>query len=119
MKPKPPWEEEPGVRVLRLYKTKEHPDWPQAVNKAHLHPDWPRVVLLDLTAEQFKEFDRDPLAFANEHNLYPEQPLQVLSHCAKPPNVKGNPGSENWTVVLIHTRPSIGSCAAGPQNTTG
>jgi hypothetical protein len=122
MKPKPPWENESGVQVLRLYKTDQHPDWPKDVNKEDLHHDWPRIVVLDLTAEQFKEFDQDPLAFANKYNLYPEQPLLALSHCARPPHVKGNPGppvAANWMVVVVHPSPSMGVCAAAPQNTTG
>ena len=122
MKPKPPWEEESGVRILRLYRTKEHPDWPKDVNKPHLHPDWPRVVLLDLTAEQFKDFDQDPLAFTKKHKVYPEQPLQWMSCCAKPPIGKGIPRakpSSRWLVVMPHGKPSIGACAACPQSIIG
>jgi hypothetical protein len=108
--------------VLRLYRTDAHPDWPQDVNKAHLHPDWPQVVLLDLTAEQFKEFDQNPLAFAKKYKLYPEQPISRISPCAKPPVGKGIPhatDSSRWTAVILHTPASIASSAACPQSTTG
>jgi hypothetical protein len=118
----PPWENESGVQVLRLYKTGEHPDWPRDVNKPHLHPDWPRVVLLDLTAKQFKEFDQDPLTFAKKYNLYPEQEMLWISQCAKPPTGKGIPRvaeSSRWTVAYLHVARSQGCCAACPQSTTG
>ena len=108
MKRKPPWEEESGVQVLRLYKTAAHADWPQ-------------VVLLDLTAKQFSEFDRDPLAFAEKYNLYPEQPISWISPCAKPPHGKGIPratDSSDWLVVIMHGHDSIADCAACPQSTT-
>ena len=118
---KSPWEQESGVQVLRLYRTDAHPDWPRAVNKKDLQPDWPRVVILDLTAEQFSEFDRDPLAFTKKYNLYPEQPVLWMSHCAKPPLGKGIPraaDSSRWTVVLNHGSDSIFTCAACPHSTT-
>jgi hypothetical protein len=118
---KPPWEQESGVQVLRLYKTTEHPDWPKAVNKTDLHPDWPRIVLLDLAAEQFKEFDQNPLEFSKKYNLYPEQPVLWATPCAKPPLGKGIPkalDSSRWTVVLNHGADSIFTSAACPQSTT-
>jgi hypothetical protein len=120
MNRKSPWEEESGVQVLRLYKTKEHPDWPQDVNKTHLHPDWPRVVLLDLTAEQFEDFCHNPLAFAQEYNLYPEQPILWMSPCALPPIGKGIPRAAHgsrWTVLINHGHMSTATCAACPQTT--
>ena len=121
MCPQPPWEDESGVLVLRLYKTDQHPDWDEDVNKPHLHPDWPRTVLLDLSAEQFKEFDQNPLAFAKKYNLFPEQPILWISDCAKPPRGKGIPQATNssrWTVVVPHGSLSIATCAACPQSTT-
>jgi hypothetical protein len=90
------------------------------VNKAHLHPDWPRVVLLDLTAEQFKEFDKDPFAFTNKHDLYFEQPVVWSSPCAKPPLGKDIPlarEESRWTVAILHTHDSEIVCAACPQST--
>jgi hypothetical protein len=117
---KSPWEQESGVQVLRLYRTDAHPDWPRAVNKKDLQPDWPRVVILDLTAEQFSEFDRDPLAFTKRYNLYPEQPILWMSHCAKPPLGKEIPRAteaSGWTVAIIHGPKSCAVCAACPQTT--
>ena len=120
MKPKPPWEEESGVRILRLYKTDVHPDWPQAVNKIDLHPDWPRVVILDLTAKQFTDFNQNPLAFAERHHLYPEQKILWFGQCSKPPLGQGIPratGKSRWTVVINHCKTSVGTSAACPQTT--
>lgn len=122
MKPQPPWEDENGVQVLRLYKSEKHPDWPQDVNKEHFYPDWPRVVLLDLTADQFEEFHRDPLAFAGKYKLYPpEESISWMSHVAMPPIGKGIPratDSSRWTVAIIHTPQTIAICAACPHSTT-
>jgi len=109
MKPQPAWEEKSGMRVLRLYGT-------------DLNPDWPQVVLLALTAKQFKEFERDPLAFAEKYKLFPEQPLTALSHCTRPPHVKGIPGptdQSRWIVAIPHPKSSTGSCAAAPQSIIG
>jgi hypothetical protein len=116
------WEEESGVRVLRLYKTDVRPDWPEAVNKSDLCPDWPRVVILDLSAEQFSEFEKDPLAFAEKYNLYPEQKILWFGHCSKPPIGKGIPRAtetSRWTLVINHCKTSVGTSAACPQCTTG
>jgi hypothetical protein len=121
MCPQPPWENESGVLVLRLYKTDQHPDWDKDVNKTHLHPDWPRVVMLHLTAEQFREFDKDPLAFSKKYNLFPEQPILWISSCAKPPLGQGIPqatDSSPWTVTIPHGPDSIATCAACPHTTT-
>lgn len=118
MKPQPPWENESGVLVLRLYKTKKFPDWPKDVNKPHLHADWPRIVLVDLTPDQFKEFDRDPLAFANKYNLYPEQPIKVISAYAKLPRGQGTPqsaGSSGCLGIVIHGVTSAAVFVACPQ----
>ncbi len=116
----PPWEEEKGgVQVLRLYKTDSHGDWPEDVNKTDLHPDWPRVLVLDLADKQFHKFDEDPLQFTLDHNLFPEQPIRWMSPCAKPPLGKVVPRAaegSRWTVVIIHGRTSIATCAAIPQS---
>ena len=100
------WKEyAPGVRVLRLYDK-------------GLIPEWPRIVLLDLTAERFQEFERDPLAFDKKYKLYPEQPTLWATQCAKPPIGLGIPRwveSTNWTVVLDHGKQSCVTCAAMPQ----
>ena len=121
MKRNPPWESKSGVKVLRLYKTSAHPDWPSAVNKADLHPDWPRILILDLSAKQFKEFNENPLAFAEKYNLYPEQKILWFSHCSKPPVGKGIPratAQSRWTVVMNHCKTSVGTAAACPQTTS-
>jgi hypothetical protein len=118
MKPIPPWEDESGVKVLRLYKSKDHPDWHKPVNKKDLHPDWPRVVVLDLDEDQFLDFEANPWDFARNHNLYPEQPILWISSCAKPPTGRRIPrakGKSRWTAVIVHTHGSGASCAAAPQ----
>jgi hypothetical protein len=118
MKRKPPWEEKSGVRVLRFYKSKKHPEWSQRVKKSDLCPDWPRVVLLDLSAKQFSEFHENPLAFAKKYKLYPEQPILWASHVAMPPQGQGIPRAKKgsrWTVVLNHCKTSVGTSAACPQ----
>ena len=102
---KPPWEHVSGVQLLRLYKT-------------DLHPDWPRVVLLDLDEGQFNVFCQNPLGFAKEYHLYPEQPILWMTACAKPPMGKGVPRAakgSRWTVVVNHCKASIATCAACPQ----
>jgi len=118
MKRKPPWEDESGVQVLRLYKSKKHPEWPQPVNKSDLCPDFPQVVILDLSAKQFEEFRKDPLAFAAKYNLYPEQPIKWISHVAMPPIGEGIPlaaEGSRWIVALTHCHASAATAAACPQ----
>jgi hypothetical protein len=106
MERKPPWEEPaPGVGVLKLYET-------------DLNPGWPKVVILNLTAERFHEFERDPLRFDRDHKLYPKQPILWISHCAQPPRAVGtgrpaNPS--NWIVVIIHGTRSCAVSAACPE----
>jgi hypothetical protein len=107
MELKPPHWEEPasGIRLLRLYTT-------------DLKPDWPRVVILELTADRFREFENDPLGFDKTYKLYPEQPMRWISSCAKPPQVEEIPSSADalwWTVVTIHSRPSAVVSAACPH----
>ena len=109
MQPMPPWEDECGVLVLRLYKRE-------------LCLDWPQVVLLDLTAEQFVEFHKDPLAFATKYELFPpKQPASWMSHVAMPPIGKGIPratDNSRWLVVGVHTKQSIVTFCACPHDTT-
>jgi hypothetical protein len=99
----PQWEElEPGVCVLRLYRTE-------------LNLDWPRIVILDLTAEKFKEFEDDPVGFENKHRIYPEQPVLWASTCQKPPEGQGIPKLSKHSrrrVVMLHSKISLMSCAA-------
>jgi len=119
MNRKPPWEDESGVQVLRLYKSKKHPEWRQHVNKSDLCPDWPQIVVLDLTAEQFEEFHNNPIAFAEEYKLFPEnQKIKWMSHPAMPPTGKGIPQAPEgvrWTVVVNHCHASSATAAACPQ----
>ena len=111
MSRKPPtWEErEPGVRVLKLYET-------------DLNPDWPRIVILDLTADRFREFDRDPLGFDKKYSLYyPESPISWISSCAKPPHVKEVPPAPNpsrWTAIIIKGGMTKAVCAAFPYESS-
>jgi len=121
MKPEPPWEKESGIQVLRLYKSQGHPEWAKPVNKADLHPDWPQVVLLDLTTDQYKEFLKDPKAFANKHNLFP-QAVRRISTFPKPRKVKGGPGKADllsYTLVAVHNHDSTMGFTAGNQNEPG
>ena len=100
----PPWEKVSGVKILRLYKTTAYPNWPHDVNKPDLHPGWPQIVLMDLTADQFSEFDRNPKVFANKYNLYPEQPV-LRAKCVRLGPAKKNPRSikaSNWTAIAVH-----------------
>ena len=92
-----------GIRTLRLYKT-------------HLNPNWPRVLLLELTAAKFKEFEQDALAFDKKYHIFhPETPISAISACAKPPGAKKS-GSKNasakWTVALLK-HSGCGAAAAG------
>jgi len=107
MPPKnPKWEElASGIKMLRLYKTA-------------LNPDWPRILLLQLTADRFKEFEHDPLAFDKKYTLFhPESPISWMTPCAKPPHVKGvppTPESVCWTVAIIKGPNTQTVCAAFP-----
>jgi len=106
---KPPWEKVSGVQLLRLYRT-------------DLCPDLPGIVLLDLTAEQFEQFHKDPLAFAEKYNLYPEQPIRWISHVAMPPIGQGIPQAaegSRWLVALNHCKASCATSAACPQSIIG
>jgi hypothetical protein len=99
----PVWEElAPGVSVLRLYRTE-------------LNPDWPRIVILDLSADKFQEFENDPVGFENTYKIYPEQPVLWASTCQKPPEGKGIPKvpkGSGWIVAALHAKASTLSPAA-------
>jgi hypothetical protein len=119
MNRKPPWENKSGIQILRLYSTEDHPNWQEDVNKSDLHPGWPRIVLLDLSAEEFEEFQKDPFAFDQKYGLFPEQPMRWMSHCAKPPVGEGIPKPDKrarWILVVNHSKPSVVSCCACPQD---
>jgi hypothetical protein len=95
----------PGVKVLKLYET-------------DLNPKWPRVVILELTAKKFTEFEHDALGFAEEYELFPDQPMIEISPCCKPPVPEGDPpkaGPSGWTVAIVHGKRSLAACAASPR----
>lgn len=88
----PKWEElDRGVKILRFYKAK-------------LTPEWPKIVILELSAEKFREFDDDILAFDAKYHLVPESPVSWASTCARPPRVKEvkSPSSTSrWMVTIL------------------
>jgi hypothetical protein len=112
MNRKPPaWEDLPsGGKVLKLYET-------------DLNPGWPRVVVLDLTAEQFEELHKDAVAFAEKHKLFPpEESPSRTSHVAMPPIGKEIPRAtpdSRWMATAVHDKTTTVSVAACPQSTTG
>lgn len=115
----PPWELINGVQGLRLYQAPLHPVWPRDVNKPDLHPDWPRILVLDLTAQQFDEFDDDPLGFANSHNLFPDKPIRWMSNCAKAPlggTIPMARRGSRCTALILHKLRSTATCAAIAQS---
>jgi hypothetical protein len=104
----PKWEEsaaKPSIKILRLYETE-------------LNPEWPKIAILNLTADQFKEFDRDPLAFDKTYNLFPGYPITSISHCGRRPHAKSIPEGPDlapWTVVILKA-PGCGAASiAGPH----
>lgn len=109
MEHRPPmWEALPsGGSILRLYHTE-------------LNPDWPRIVILDLSADEFKEFEDDPMGFDRQNQMYPEQSLVWASTCQKPP--VGTPETHlppvrpdaRWRVVILHGYRSTMSSSASP-----
>jgi len=115
----PPWQASSGgVQFLRLYKKDKNDSWPNAVSKDDLQPDWPQIVVLDLTAEQYADFMKDPAAFANKHSLYPDR-IRGTAAMPKPPKGKGKSGkgsSLSYTVVAVHNHDCTLSTAGGVQN---
>lgn len=104
------WEKVHGMQVLRLCGI---PDGD------HDGDHWPRIVILDLSARQYRKFREDPLQFTIDHDLYPEQPIQLMCDCAKLPTgdgVKKPDPDSRWTVIILHGRPSSALCLAGPQS---
>jgi len=113
----PPWETFSGVQFLRLYKKDDNDNWPSGTSKDDLHPGYPQIVLLDLTADQYNDFLKDPKAFANNHNIYPD-PVKRVSDYPKPAKVRRNPGktgTTSYTVVTVHMRDSTVTYTAGTQ----
>jgi hypothetical protein len=112
MNRKPPaWDDlPPGGKVLKLYET-------------DLNPGWPRVVVLDLTAEQFEELHKDPVAFAEQYKLFPLKELPSrTSHVAMPPIGKQIPRAtpdSRWMATAVHAKDTSVSIAACPQSIIG
>jgi hypothetical protein len=96
--------------MLKLYET-------------DLNQGWPRVVVLDLTAAQFEELHKDPVAFAKQYKLFPSKKSPSRSaHVAMPPIVKGIPRAtpdSRWMAVLLHDKTTSESVAACPQSLVG
>ena len=103
------WEGEDDLQVTRFCG---NPDGD------HDGDDWPRVVILHLSAEEFLLFDQDPVEYARENDLFPEQPIRWMSGCAKPPVGDGIPQAAegtSWTVIINHGKPSLATSAAIPD----
>ncbi|HEV2348825.1 MAG TPA: hypothetical protein VG028_03160 [Terriglobia bacterium] len=100
----PAWEERAkGVKVLQLYGT-------------DLNPHWPRIVILELSADRFREFEQNAPEFDKKYKLfYPESPISWMSTCAKPPHVKGvRPPKKSaaWTVVILKHSGTLAASSA-------
>ncbi len=98
-----------GIKALRLYKT-------------DLDSGGPEVVILQLSAEKFLEFERDPLAFDKQYQLCSPNPIKWISHCAHPPHGNDIPlatQTSSWTVVIPHHPGSMAGCAACPWDVEG
>jgi hypothetical protein len=107
----------------------KHPDWEDAdcgkisrlcgnSDSGHQGDDWPRVVVLHLSADEFKLFDDNPLEYARDHQLFPDQPIMWMASCAKPPYGKGVPQpvpGTGWTVTIVHAKPSSAASAGVPD----
>lgn len=109
----PKWEETDGVRVMRVCGDgrEDHGDDETADH-------WPRIAILDLSAEQYKQFRDNPMQFTVNHNIYSEQPIRWMCDCATPPAGEGIPvpcPDSRWTVIIFHGRPSVAACAGGSQ----
>jgi len=102
------WELSKGrVRLLRLRQVDSQAEWPQ-------------VVILNLTARQFLQFEKDAVAFAKKHDLYPRQPVTRMSGgvklAADQESREAVRDTAGWTVVIYHGKTSRGfyvACAQG------
>lgn len=93
-----------GGRILRLYKTS-------------LNPGWPEIVILDLPAKMFRDFEYDPIGFDKKYKLFPNR-IRWISSCGTPPRGEESPkpsGTSRWMVVIEHCRRSYAVCAASPH----
>lgn len=105
----PEWEDAAGVRILRICGN------PGPGHEGNEH--WPRVVLMDLSSEQFNKFQDEPLQFAREYKLFPEQEILWMCDCAKPAVGKGIPEpapGTRWLVAVNHGKFSVALAAACP-----
>lgn len=104
------WEKVHGLEVLRVCGMP---------NGDHDGEHWPRIVVLDLSPEQYREFRENPLQFTINYDLYPEQPIQLMCHGGTLPMgkcVKKPCADSRYTVIVWHGRPSSALWLAGPQN---
>lgn len=104
----PTWEQRgPGVKVLQLSESQVSPQ------------KWPKIVVLELTAQRFRDFERDMIAFDKRYKIfYPKYPISAASYCCKPPQLKAVRSLEDprfWTVVIIKAPACMISCAACPH----
>jgi len=105
----PDWDEEGDFPVARLCG---NPDSDEA------DEDWPRIAILHLSAEEFVLFTANPIRYLRDHHVFPEQPVEWISDCMRPPLGKGIPQAApgtGWTVVVNHGKPSIASSSAIPD----
>jgi hypothetical protein len=94
-----------GVKILRLYE-------------AEPASKWPKIVIMELTADKFKEFEQDAVGFDAKYKLVPDSPISWMSPCARPPYVKKIAAvrdSTSWLVVGLKGKLTRMSCAAYPQ----
>ena len=82
--------------------------------------EWPQVVILDLTPEQFMQFEKEAVAYAVEHGLYPRQPVNRILGSVKLAAEEGFPtapeSASGWTVAIYHGKTSRAfyvACAQG------
>lgn len=101
----PTWKPLPGGgKILRLYKTS-------------LNPDYPEIVIMDLPAKTFRQFEDDPIGFDKKNKLFPNR-LRWISSCEKPPRGENGPKPNpnvQWRLVILHCKESIAVCAASPH----
>ena len=100
-KSKPEWQSlEDGVQVFKMWES--------------VGPDQPQVAILQLTNEKYEEFKKDPKAFVDGHNIFPEKvrPEARLVQMLRAP--KGYTGK--WAVTCFH-RVSHLRCASIPFET--
>jgi len=79
-------------------------------------PRWPHAVTMNLTDAQYQEFKKDPLAFDNNYSVYPGNPMiHIVSYVEIPISAACKPAG-NWTVIILHGKPSNGGVVACQQH---